>query len=150
MTDTKWPYDAPRDDPLTALRIPVTGREMGNYLVAFDRDSVERPTKGEASLIVSFSEFQRDQYGPRGQELMLARPFDWDGGYNTVLLHKYGPDSWGYRRFSWESTPFFLPDLHCGHDPMTLREVLDQAEGPHHLWSQWKTSHPDVFPEASE
>lgn len=58
MTAADWPYDADRDDPLTALRIPVvdSSHPEWNYIVAFlgvdlspySWGSAERPTDLEA------------------------------------------------------------------------------------------------------
>lgn len=142
--DPAWPWAAERDHELTALRIPVTTRNEGNFLVAFDVESEARPTNEENSLIVAFTQFIRStDYTFHVQELMAAKAFDYDGGRNTILLHKYAEDSWGYRRFAWESTPFFVPDPRVGNGPEPLLKVLHRAEGGP-AWDRWLAGRPEL------
>ena len=83
-TGTEWPYDADRDDPLTALRIPVTCFKPGwMYLVSFDRESGERPTDAEARMLVSFIDYERSKFFEHYQRKLLERPLDIDGGHNS-------------------------------------------------------------------
>lgn len=156
--ETDWPYDADRDDPLTKLRIPVTCFNPGwIYTVAFDRvsdiGSNERPTDAEAAMIASYIEFYRTWwYNPTWQAKLLERPFDIDGGCNTVILHKYGADDWAYRRRSWEYGPLFVPAYDRTENWPLLR-VLDRSitvlDEPHKEWEAWKAAHPEVFTETA-
>jgi hypothetical protein len=112
-----WPFDADRDDPLTAHRIAVTSSLPGwFYLVAFDRESVDRPTDAEVALLVSFlNEYKDHWYGDNSyRRRMEARPLDVDGGANGIAFHKWGADDWGYRRRS------YLPA--CLLDPSWFRD----------------------------
>jgi hypothetical protein len=163
---TDWPYDADRDDPLTALRIPVvTSFNPGwKYIAAwvgvdtgpYSWGSSERPTDREARMIASFIREYIEHWFHEGYQRRLAeRPLDMDSGCNTTVFVKYGADDWGYRRVSWTYGPTFVPmgprsnDRHGG--PLSLVQVMDHchnmgSEYPDKAWAQWKTDHPDVFP----
>ena len=75
MTATAWPFgtDADRDDPLTKLRIPVTGTHpMWRYIATFDRDSEARPTDLEAQQLASYIEAYKERwFNERRGELTL-------------------------------------------------------------------------------
>lgn len=164
--EADWPFgiDADRDDPLTTLRIAVTGSHpMWCYLVAFNRDSAARPTDAEAAMLASYLEEYKDHwYGDGGYRRILAqRPLDVDGGANGVIFRKYRDDDWGYRRQSWTRGPLFVPqsprlrELYPGEaplGPMTLEKVMDHAHSicgeVHARWVEWKTAHATVFPAA--
>lgn len=145
----EWPYDAPQDDPLTALRIPVTFCVPDHpYLVVFDRDSAERPTDHEADVIASYLEwFKSVWYSGWWQHKMLQMPFDIDGDMKTMILHKYGPDAWAYRHHSWTYGPRFVPER-TQVPTLTLVQVLDSrfTTGTHsRLWDDWKAARPALF-----
>jgi hypothetical protein len=153
---TEWPYDARQDDPLTALRIPVTPpMPAWVYLVVFDKESDERPTDQEATLLASYIDYQREHwFNPTWQAKLMGRPFDIDGGHNTLVLHKYGEDDWAYRRVSWTMGPRFYPPYNRKPEQkMSLAALLDHnhTHGDHlyHHWADWKAAHPDLFPEAT-
>ncbi|MGW0578326.1 hypothetical protein ACWD25_20675 [Streptomyces sp. NPDC002920] len=159
-----WPFgtDADREDPLTALRIAVTGSHpMWCYLVAFDRESEVRPTDAEATMLASYlEEYKAYWYGNGSYARRLAeRPLDVDGGANGVIFRKYAEDDWGYRRQSWTQGPTFVPqsprlrELYPGEaplGPMTLAAVMDRAHTicgeVFSRWTEWKAAHADVFP----
>ncbi len=152
MLDTEdWPYDADRDDPLTALRIPVVsayGHEF-NYIVMFDRDSAQRPTDAEAAMLAPYLGHYVDHWYTDTWKARLAeRPFDVDGGANGVVFHKYGPDDWGYRRRSWTMGPKFVPSLDR-KEPSSLERVMDRVhtvlDEPMPDWLEWKAARPEVF-----
>lgn len=127
-----WPFDADQGDPLTARRIAVTHSHPGwRYLVAFDRESTERPTDHEVDLLVSYLE----EYKAR-----------W---YND-----------GYRRQSWQSGPMYLPtspDMRDWHarrgdevlGPLGLAALMDHihtiGDEPSKHWVAWKAARPEVF-----
>jgi len=165
-TDTAWPYDAAKDDPLTALRIPVVGSAYPrwNYLVAFDQDSIDqdgnRPTNAEVRLLASFlEEYISYWYNATWKARMRERPFDIDGGANGTVFRKWGADDWGHRKVSWRSGPMFVPESpRCReHErqgsalgPLTLAALLDRIRQhgtgePNKRWEAWKAAHPDVF-----
>jgi hypothetical protein len=153
-TKTDWPYDADRDDPLTALRIPVTGSHPNRwYLIAFDRDSEARPTDDEAAMLVSYLDYTRAWYREYWQEKMLAEPLDHDAGHNTVIFHKWADGDWGYRRATHEIGPLFFPGAPWMRErkagPFTLAGLLDWIDGggmePSKRWTEWKANHPDIF-----
>jgi hypothetical protein len=168
MTDkTKtgdWPYDADRNDPLTALRIPVvdTHRPQWAYLVALDTDALPgedwpRPTDQEALQLQSFlREYIERWYFPYWQERLAERPFDIDGDANGTIFRKYGEGDWAYRKDSWQMGPMYFP-VHprvrqAGNPgPFTLVQVMDHIHGARGdeevrpYWADWKAAHPEVF-----
>lgn len=152
-TRTDWPYDADRDDPLTALRIPAVTSfnpswhyvaaylkpvtEGPDYLKGPPFGSNERPTDAEARMMSSFL-LEHRHYWFRNEGYareMDKRPVDIDSGWNTIVFIKYGPDDWGYRRCSWVYGPAFVPpspshrerypDEACG-GPLSLEQVMDR------------------------
>ena len=160
---TDWPYDARRDDPLTALRIPVTTFAPGwRYLVAFDgvplpgEAGFDRPTGAEALMLASYIDYVRSCFSDRTAREMAAKPLDVFGGWNTEVFHKWGPDDWGYRRSSYVTGPLFFPAaawMEREAGPFTLVGLMDRVYSyggsylsPHGPWAQWKAAHPDVFP----
>lgn len=166
-TDTDWPYDAVRDDPLTALRIPVTTLHPDwKYLVAFngkplyDDDLMDRPDEAETRMIASLIDYTRQHwFNERWQAKLLERPFDIDGGHNTLILRKWGTGDWGHRRASWQFGPSVVPQhprIRSGvpwqgrTPPLGLAELLDSVhtyggEKPLDAWLEWKNAHPEVF-----
>ncbi|MFE9855573.1 hypothetical protein [Streptomyces sp. NPDC005780] len=175
-----WPFgsDAKQDDPLTAFRIPVvtsfnpswryvaaylgTSADTGN---TFDPPwpfaSTERPTDTEAQMLVSYLQEHRHYWfgGSGYARQMDKRPLDVDGGWNTVVFIKYGPDDWGYRRCSWTYGPTFVPGPPTANseredEPLSLVQVMDRVHtvvgDPMKHWTDWKAQHPDVFPVASQ
>jgi len=94
VTIDDWPFedDADRDDPLTALRIAVTGSHPAwCYLVGFDRDSAARPTEAEARMLASFLRQYIDYWYADTYKAKLAqRALDVDGGANGIVFRKYG------------------------------------------------------------
>lgn len=160
--NTDWPYDADRDDPLTALRIPVTSFAPGfTYTACFDRESEVRPTDAEAAMIASFiEEYQQYWFGDgRWRKIQQAKPFDMDC-YTTTIFHKWADDDWSYRIDTWRSGPLWIPvfprQRGGEHDAaklptMTLVQVMDRAHAhgpgePPKRWQEWKVAHPKVFP----
>lgn len=170
MPATDWPYDADRDDPLTALRIPVvTSFNPRWYYIAalmavdtgpYSWGSAERPTDVEATQLASFiQEYIHHWYNERYKRKLAERPLDVDGGCNTTVFVKYGPDDWGYRMVSWQYGPLFVPGApkqRASHPdehpvgPLNLEQVMDRrhtiGDKPMDHWTQWKADHPDVFP----
>ncbi len=156
-----WPFDADRDDPLTARRIAVTSSHpRWRFLVSFDRESEERPTDREADLLVSFlDQYKNYWYGDNGyRKAMERRPLDVDGGANGVTFHKWGVDNWGYRRASFQGGPTFWPgreqwyrdQFSGGVGSFSLLALMDHIqtcggviEAP--WWQEWKAAHPEVF-----
>lgn len=158
---TDWPYDADRDDPLTALRIPVTSAYPAwRYIATFDRESEARPTDAEAAMLASYIEqYKVYFFGADGwyKRKLEERPFDCDAV--TRIFHKWGDDDWSYRVETWDRGPFWVPvgpnsrggkwdEAKLG--ALTLEQVMDQdkhmhSEYPDKEWAQWKTDHPDVF-----
>lgn len=161
MTDWPFKHDADRDDPLTKLRIAVTSSHpQWYYLVAFDRESAERPTDAEAAMLASFLEqYKAYWYGDNWFERKMAeRPLDVDGGANGVVFRKYASDDWSYRRQSWTRGPMFVPQSPVMRErypeekpfgPLSLAQLLDHIHtscnevSPH--WTEWKARHPLVF-----
>lgn len=164
MADPTWPFgtDADRDDPLTSLRIPVTGTHPGfTYTACFDRDSEVRPTDAEARMIASFiEEYQERWFGNgRWRKVQQAKPFDMDC-YTTTVFHKWADDDWSYRCVTWTSGPLWVPvfprQRGSEFDPhrtgaLTLEQVMDRVHDhggafPATHWLEWKATHPEVFP----
>lgn len=156
-----WPYDAPQDDPLTALRIPVASSHPDwYYLTAFDGDSPVRPTDAEALMLASYnSEYIAYWYRDSYKAKLAERPFDVDGGANGTIFRKYGQDDWGYRKRTWTMGPLYVPQSPAFTDrqlgPLTLEQVMDRIHchgepEPSKRWADWKAAHPDVFPPTEE
>lgn len=159
-----WPFgtDADRNDPLTAVRIAVTGTHPGwSYLVAFNRDSPERPTDAEAAMLASYlEEYKHRWYGDNWYRAKLAqRALDVDAGANGTIFRKYAPDDWGYRRRTWRQGPLFVPqsprlrEMYPGEaplGPLSLIQLMDyvhsHSEEVSPRWLKWKADHPEVFP----
>lgn len=157
-----WPYDAPQDDPLTALRIPVvnTLHPVWFYLVSVcinDDPEVPlwhglRPNDREVGMIRSLIDYQRAWYreGYVTREFD-TRPFDIDGGFNSLTLIKRGEDDWAFRRRTWEYGPVVVPETWNGReDPAGLAEVMDRihswGDGEYTpRWVAWKAEHPEVW-----
>lgn len=162
--DNGWPFeDADRTDPLTALRIAVTGSHpRWRYLVAFDRESPDRPTDAEARMLASYlDEYKAHWYNASYAARLARRPLDVDGGANGVVFRKYGPDDWGYRRQSWTTGPLFFPGQPSLRErypeeyplgPFSLVALMDHIHShaggePSPRWAQWKAAHHEVFGE---
>lgn len=164
MTD--WPFgaDADQHDPLTKLRIAVTGSHPGwYYLVAFDSESEARPTDAEAAMLASFlNEYKDHWYGQSGfRRTMEERPLDVDGGANGVIFHKFGTGDWGYRRHSYtqgwtwsvvgpalRDHPDYRNNKNVG--PYSLADLMDRIhtigdDQPMQRWLNWKSAHAGVF-----
>lgn len=166
-TDTDfWPFDADadRDDPLTALRIAVTGSHpTWSYLVAFDRESAARPTETETTMLVAYLDEYKDRwYGDNGfRRRMEERALDVDGGANGVVFHKFDTDDWGYRRRSFTQGwlwSVLWPGVrdnneYQGHElrgPFSLEQLMDRlhsiaSDEPSARWLEWKAARPEVF-----
>lgn len=164
MAETKaWPFgtDADEHDPLTAMRIPVTGAHPGwRYIAAFDRDSEARPTDLEARQLASFIEQYKDYFfNDWYKAKLLERPLDVDAV--TRIFHKWGEDDWSYRVVTWQYGPFWIPvapRLRGGQyddaktsAPLSLVQVMDRThamhtEYPSKDWAAWKANHPEIFP----
>jgi hypothetical protein len=155
-----WRWDAAPDDPLTALRIPVT-REVPEYpyLVAFDRTSPVRPTDAEAAMLRSYLDYYVERwYNATWQARLKERPFDIDGGANGIVFVKYAEGSWGYRRRSWRHSyqPAAPWDPATGYKtrrpaeeilalPALLDRVASTSDSAATRWTRWKANNPEVF-----
>lgn len=149
-----WPYDAAQHDPLTALRIPVvpTYYPDWHYLIAVcvsDEDIWKglRPDDAEVRMLQSELAYELEWYNPGYIAKMAARPFDLDGGFNSLLFVKHAPGSWGYRRRTWEWGLQIWPPR---AEPRDLLGVLDHihhvdTEFPTRRWLAWKAERPEIF-----
>lgn len=151
-----WPYDAPKDDPLTALRLPVvaTPYPRWNYLVSVvvdDRPEAlwrgVRPNDDEVALLLSELEFERSWYNAAYVAKMAQLPFDVDGGFNSLAFIKRADGDWAYRRRTWEIGPTFRPSTFYKEPSATLLEVLDRVhhDGRDSRWLDWKAGHHELF-----
>jgi hypothetical protein len=158
-----WPYgtDADRDDPLTALRIPVTGTHPEwRYIATFDRESEARPTDLEAQQLASYIEqYKVHFFGTDGwyKRKLEEKPLDTDAV--TRIFHKWGPGDWSYRVVTWQYGAFWVPvapRLRGGEydnvklPAMTLEQVMDRChtigdDKPMQHWLDWKAAHPETF-----
>lgn len=160
-TRTDWPFDADRDDPLTALRIPVTSFAPGwMYTACFDRESEARPTNTEARMIASFIEQYQERWFGNGswRRKQQAQAFDMDCRTTTVF-HKWADGDWSYRCVTWERGPLWIPVFprqrggeydDAKLSAHTLVQVMDRVhhmhtEHPSKPWAEWKASHPEAF-----
>ena len=164
MSDTAvWPYDAAERDPLTALRIPVTGPSpQWYYTVALDVSDVPyiqgaalRPDGHETVQLASFLEFQLSTLSAGYRAKLRERPFDIGVNNATRVFRKWAPGDWSYRLSSWEAGPFYSPPgpgLRETDVRLSLVRVLDRAEysdgrngSPNLRWLEWKAARPGVF-----
>ncbi|MGW2920363.1 hypothetical protein ACWDBF_21230 [Streptomyces angustmyceticus] len=159
-----WPFDtdADRDDPLTALRIPVTGvYPLWNYIATFDRGSA-RPTDIEARMLASFIEEYKacylDDLDDYDKTAMAKRPLDISGAMTTTF-HKWGEDDWSYRIATRPYGPVWVPvaphwrngqndGVEIG--PLPLEQVMDRCQQmrtgrSRKHWAEWKAARPEVF-----
>ena len=155
-----WKYDAPQDDPLTALRIPVVTSIYPDwhYLVALVVGEHEyalwkgvRPDEREVALLQSELAFELDWYNASYVARMAERPFDMDGGFNGLTFIKRGEGDWAYRRRTWSIGPSLRPSLYDGEAKLDLLGVLDlvhshgSKEYMSPRWEAWKAAHSEVF-----
>jgi hypothetical protein len=151
-----WPYDADRDDPLTALRIPVitnpyTARAYEVAVVITAPDSASdlwgpalRPDERETAQITAYLGWRMGCYNSSWKARMRARPLDTDPSTNTVILQKRGPGDWCYRRRTWRSGPHMIPV--AGKPTLTLEQLLDRVcDITREKWQLWKAAHPEAF-----
>jgi hypothetical protein len=145
-----WPYDARRDDPLTAHRIPVVGSPYPGkfYEVALVLDDFDlwgptlRPDEAEILILVSYLEFRMQRYGKHLCAQKRRLPLDTDSGANTLILQKRGQDDWCYRKRTFRQGPAMYPEPDGPHLPLV--RLLDQIYW-NTTWDDWKATHPEVF-----
>lgn len=153
-----WPYDADRNDPLAALRIPVvnTIRPSKAYLVAlcinenpdWEAERGLRPNDLEVEQIRSLIAYHRSGwYTPTWlAREMDSKPFDLDDMGPNVTLIKRGEGDWAFRHSTWDRGPALAPALHEeGEVPLDLPGLLDRMAHGNSKWEQWKADHPEVF-----
>jgi hypothetical protein len=149
--------DADANDPLAALRIPVTSEwPHHGYLAAYAGHVAltldwPRPDDAEAATLACYIDYKRSKYERYVQRRMLAEPFD-AGDRSAVVFVKRGADDWAYRATHWTSGPFWvpLPEHIDGGLKLSLTALLDNVETsagtvPAPVWDAWKAVHPDVF-----
>lgn len=150
MTVTTWPYgtDADQHDPLTVLRIPVTGSQpTRRYIAAFDRDSAVRPTDNEARMIASHIDAYKDYFFGDSWFRQQTDKMPFDIGAATVVFHKWGLGDWSSRLATWQAGRW------SPRGPLV--QVLDRANSvlvgqPSLHWLDWKAARPDIFPPHSK
>lgn len=159
-TDTAWPYDARRDDPLTALRIPAVGTLCPNhtYLVAVcineNPETMlwygERPDEHEVALVRAFLDWRLSHYSDTWRaNHMSNRPFDVDNTAAGITLLKRGENDWAYVVDTWrQAIP--VPETWQGKEkPLTLSGLLDRLNGwgdkPNPAWETFKADRPEIF-----
>ena len=160
MAETDWPYDAKRDHPLAARRVPVISTyypdwryEIALCIAPEEWDSPWRglePTALEADLIVQAIEYRMEYYNEGWKAKMRAKPLDTDGTTNTVILRKRPDGGWQYRRASFEYGPTLVPE-----ERISLPDVLDRAFGHPGTdtakswepkdWTAWKAHNADLI-----
>lgn len=159
-TETDWPFDAYRDDPLTALRIPVVGtlHPGWKYEVALccpDSEAGQwlypslRPDEAEVRQLVAEIEWRMTYYNDGWKAGMRRRPLDVDSSTNTVVLQKRPNGGWCYRRMTWQTGPMMVPPWDSD-ERLTLEQLLDRINDcPNPKWRAFKAAHPEAFPVAA-
>jgi hypothetical protein len=156
LPDTDWPFDADRDDPLAALRIPVvrTSHPDWRYEVALVIGSEDetlwppglRPDDAEVRQVAAELEWRMQYYNEGWKAKMRRRPLDVDGTTNTVVLQKFGEGDWRYRRASFKHGmwPFY-----GNPERFALEELLDHindyGDEPNPEWRAFKAARPEAF-----
>lgn len=156
----EWRYDAAKDDPLTALRVPVVTSIYPNwfYLVSLCVGEGEyalwrglRPNDDEVKLLQSELAYELDWYNASYVARMAERPFDIDGGFNSLTFIKRDEGDWAYRRRTWSIGPALRPSLYDGEAKLDLVGVLDlvHSHGSKDYmptrWLDWKAARPELF-----
>lgn len=151
-----WPYDADRDDPLAALRIPVVANPYPRwkYEVALMITGDDlwgpalRPTDAEVAQVVAYIGYRMEYYNEGWKAKMRRKPLDTDATTNSVILLKLAEGDWRYRRMSWEHGPWPFYDM---TERFTLEGLLDKINDlVPEKWQAWKAAHPEAFPASSE
>lgn len=132
------------------FRIPVDSFHPRTYwIVSLDYES-EMPTDQELRQLRSFCEFLVRKYYTEGyhRRLLEAMPFAACAGHNTTIFRKGSDDGWGYRRYTWQVGPPYVPNrMTRDYTPSSLVAVLERCESllPEE-WQRWMREHPDMFP----
>jgi hypothetical protein len=152
LADGDWPFDADRNDPLAALRVPVvtTANPGWKYEVCLMIDGSEdalwpslRPDDTEVKQVAAYIEYRMEYYNAGWKAKMRRRPLDADGSTNTVVLRKRPDGGWCYRRRSWERGPMMVP---VPGEVLTLEALLDRINDiVPEKWQAWKAAHLDAF-----
>lgn len=151
--------DADFGDPLTELRIPVTGAHPYRGYLATYAGKAEpllrwpRPDDAEAAVLASYIGYLRGKHPEHARRRMLAQPFD-TGDLAALVFAKRGEGDWCYRRAHWTEGVFWwpLPEGLPEGRRLSLVQVLDHVEttcgeeAPE--WQAWKAAHPEIFKEA--
>ena len=163
VTDETWPFgnEADRNDPLTAMRIPVIPNPYPGWkyevcVVITDDDLWDpalRPDDAEARMIAAYLGYRMEYYNEGWKAKMRKRALDVDATTNTVVLQKRGEGDWCYRRRTWRSGPFMVPAR--DQEPLGLEALLDRihfygADMPAQSWLDWKAAHPEAFGEVPD
>lgn len=155
-----WPFDdADRDDPLTALRIPVVRNPWPRWkyevCVMISDPAGEdakywpslRPDDAETAMILAYLDYQMAYYNAGWKAKMRRRLLDVDSSTNTVILRKRPDGGWCYKRMSWERGPVMVPG---DGEALSLEKLLDRINDlvPEE-WAAHKARYAGVFTEAS-
>lgn len=154
--------DADLTDPLTELRIPVTGAHpYRGYLATYAGQADPllkwpRPDDAEAAILASYIGYLRGKYPEHVQRRMLSQPLD-TCDLAALVFAKRGEGDWAYRRAHWTEGVFWwpLPEGCEGGRRLSLMQVLDHVETNNGVteapeWEAWKAAHPDIFKEARD
>lgn len=157
-----WPFDADKDDPLAALRIPVVRNAYPRWkyevcVVIIDQadDSPDaqalgpalRPTDLEVKQILAELDYRMEYYNEGWKAKMRQRALDVDSSTNTLILQKRAEGDWRYRRMSFEHGLWPFYDM---TKRFTLEALLDHVNNlAPEKWAAWKARYPEAFGEVS-
>jgi hypothetical protein len=162
LTDD-WPFDADRDDPLAALRIPVVGSPYPRWkyevclVISSERVGDRelwgpslRPDDREVQQLVAELDYRMAWYNPGWQKKMRERLLDVDSGTNTLILQKFAEADWRYRRMTFEHGMWPFYDM---TERFTLEQLLDHVNdfgsSRNEKWHAHKARYAGVFTEVA-
>jgi len=149
----EWPYDAENGEWAQRYRLPVVSSPYPGWkyhvclAVADWPWHLVRPSEAEVRALAVALDYALDYYNAHYRASLLSKPFDLDGGTNTLTFGKRPDGGWCYRRMTWQVGPMLVPSWDA--EPASLLAVLDRAFGfgddPNPRWEAKKAANAEVL-----